>query len=72
MKPIDMSAEAVSRRLIRQSQLRNLCLGLAGQRRRPLSSFGPLIPLDGNGEPITDAQLLRETSPPYRTDSSTS
>jgi hypothetical protein len=62
-----MSAAAVSRRLIRQSQLRNLCLGLAGPRRRPLSSFGPLIPLDANGDPMTETQQLRETPPPYRT-----
>jgi hypothetical protein len=66
MKPIDMSPAAVSRRLLRQSQLRNLCLGLAGPRRRPLSSFGPLIPLNANGEPMTETQPLRETPPPYR------
>jgi len=66
MKPVDMSAEAVGGRLYRFSQLRKLCIGLAGPRRRPLSSHGTLIPLDENGEPVADVTKLNETPPPYR------
>lgn len=68
----DLRPEAIERRLRRQGQLTKLCLGLAGPRRRPLSSFGPLIPLDTNGEPMTETQPLRETPPPYRASSSDS
>ena len=68
MKPVDMSAAAISRRLIRQSQLREFCIGLAGPRRRPLSSLGPLTLLDENGNPSGEPIVLRETPPPYRTE----
>jgi hypothetical protein len=62
----DMRPEAVERRMRRQGQLTRLCLGLAGPRRRPVSHFGPLTPLDENGEPIGEPMMLQETPPPCR------
>ena len=66
MNSTDMSSKAIARRLIRQSQLRTLCVGLAGPRRRPYSSFGPWTPLDENGEPLKTESKLSEVPPPYR------
>ena len=65
---VDMRPEAVERRLRKQGQLTKLCLGLAGPRRRPLASFGPLTPLDEHGNPSGEPIVLRETPPPYRTE----
>lgn len=63
-----MSVAAVSRRLVRGSQLRKLGVGLAGPRRRPYSSFGPWTPLDENGEPLGNETKLNEASPPCPAD----
>lgn len=62
----DMRPEAVERRMRRQGQLTRFCIGLAGPRRRPLSSFGPLTPLDEHGEPSSESMMLKEIPPPYR------
>ena len=68
MTSVDMSLEAVSRRLIRLSQLRTLGVGLAGPRRRPFSRFGPWTPLNEAGEPLETEAVMNETPPPYRAD----
>lgn len=63
---VDMRPEAVESRLRKQGRLTKLCLSLAGPRRRPVSSFGPLTPLDENGNPCGEPIVLRETPPGYR------
>jgi hypothetical protein len=66
MISVDMSPAAISRRLIRGSQLRQLGVGLAGPRRRPWSKLGPFIEVDEHGEPIRPASTLTEAPPPFR------
>ena len=68
---IDMRPEAVEGRLRRQGQLTKLCIALAGPRRRKLSSFGPLTPLDENGNPCGEPMVFKETPPPYQAGSGT-
>jgi len=66
MTKVDMSAEAVGRRLQKLSQLRRLAVGLAGPRRRPMSRYGPFEESNEQGEIPRRPGVLAEPSPPYR------
>ena len=67
MTSVDMSSAAISRRLIRGSQLRRLGVGLAGPRRRPWTALGTFEPVEEDGvTPATTGHSLGESVPPYR------
>lgn len=64
---VDMSSAAISRRLIRGSQLRRLGVGLAGSRRRPWTALGTFELVEADGvTPATSGHVLGESAPPYR------
>jgi hypothetical protein len=67
MTSVDMSPAAISRRLIRGSQLRALGVGLAGPRRRPWTALGTFELVGPDGvTPVGPNKTLREVSLPYR------
>lgn len=67
MISVDMSSEAVGRRLRKLSQLRRLAVGLAGPRRRPMARHGPFAEMNERGELLHQPDGVAETPPPYRT-----
>jgi len=71
MPDIDMSSAAVSRRLLRGSQLRKLGVGLAGPRRRHWSKLGSWEPIAPVESETPEAGVLKESAAPYRTGNST-
>ena len=67
MPPVDMSSAAISRRVIRGSQLRRLGVGLAGPRRRPWTSLGTFERVGPDGlTPVAEGDAS-EVQPADRT-----